>query len=391
MKTNIFMGLTVTALTLASCSKDEISSVNNLDGKAIGFEISTGKTRAGVSNLDVLQHDAEGFGVFATNGASKNVFIDNEVYRYDGAWRWAADKVMWPAEEDGYPVNFYAYYPLKNITLNEHLTTHYTVADTPEEQVDLLATNQTDVMVKPVSGDVSLAFKHILSKIDFKVVTGAFATVEVQSIAIKNVGNTGVFNFARLDWSTQPVEWSSQYNYMEAPVKTANIFAGETTPKDVTGSSGSLMLMPQDLSLRGWDKAIETIGTLSYIEVVYRAYDSQTGEDIVGFTNVDDYPDYEGEVSGPLFVKVGYPLPTLWLMGKAFTYTIFIADGNSSGGNLVEENFIDENGDDTDIPVINPETGEPVEPPAPVFPGNTIGFMVSVEGWDETGNIHHLQ
>ena len=383
MKSRIFSGLIIMTLMTASCSTDEVSDINTRDASSIGFELSTGKTRADVANLGTLQGDDTGFGVYATNGASAATFIDNKAYKYEGgAWKWAELNMLWPTKETGFPVNFYAFYPKSGVAISRTLTADYTVVETPEEQVDYLAANHVGVASKPISGDVLLAFRHILSKIDFKVVTGNKVTVEIQSVAIRNVGNAGTFSFVNLVWTTAPYVWNSDFAYMKAPVKAANKFVGQTAAKDVTGSAGSLMLMPQNLSGRGWDKTLPGLNSLSYIEVVYRVYETETGKDIVGFTDATDHPEYDGsDVTGPLFVKVGYPLPTNWQMGKAYAYTIHIGDG-SSGGNLIEGTFIDENGNGTGLIVVYPETGEPIDPPDPIFPENdVIGFVVSVENW----------
>ena len=68
MKTRTMMGFSIAALMLAkllsSCSHDEVSSVNYLDSNSIGFELSTGKTRANIVNLGAIQADANGFGIF---------------------------------------------------------------------------------------------------------------------------------------------------------------------------------------------------------------------------------------------------------------------------------------------------------------------------------------
>ena len=383
MKTNVVTGLTVMTLMFASCSKDEVSSINYPDGNTIGFELSTGKTRADVVNLDALRKSAEGFGVFATHGASSATLIDNHAYKHDGkVWKWAELDMLWPTKETGFPINFYAYFPKSGTVLGRSMSTEYTIEEEPENQVDYLAANQLGVAVKPISGDVLLTFRHKLSKIDFKVVTGNKVTVEVQSVAVRNVGNKATFSYTNLAWAVPPYVWNSGFSYNKAPVVADNVFANQTDAKDVKGSSGSLMLVPQNLSGRGWNKTIHGLSNLSYIEVVYRVYETEGGKDIVGFTDATDHPDYDGSsVTGPLFVKVGYPLPTNWEIGKAYTYTIHIGDG-SSGGNLIEGNFIDEKGDETDLPVVYPETGEPIDPPDPIFPENdVIGFVVSVENW----------
>ena len=386
MKKKMILGLAVAALTFASCSKDEVTNVNRNNPNSINFEVSTGKTRANIVDLAGLQ--AEGFGVFATNTSAASMFINNEGYKFvAGAWQWdMPTPIMWPSNENEFPVNFYAYYPKANTTLSTNLLADYTIAGTPETQIDLLAANYTDVVIRPSSGNVSLAFKHILSKIDFKVVTGANVTVEVQSIAIRKVGNARTYNYADLSWTSAPATGNASYKYMSAPVSDpANVFVGQTTAASVTGSSGSLMLMPQNLSGRAWDKTLAGLAAdQSYIEVVYRIYETSTGDDVVGFSDATDHPMYialNSDATGPLFVKVGYALPTNWEMSKAYTYTLYLGTPDSSGGNLIDENFVDEEGDDSGLPVVDPSTGEEIEIPEVVFPNKPIGFVVSVEDW----------
>ncbi|MDR0295596.1 MAG: fimbrillin family protein [Prevotellaceae bacterium] len=388
MNNKMILGLMVTALIFTSCSKDEVSNVNPHNPNAIGFEVSTGKTRASVNDLIALQNASGGFGVYATYRTPLEQFIINKAYKYNGsAWQWTDNDILWPTNESDYPINFYAYYPLSAIALSgtNGLSINYTVAATPELQVDCLAASHTNVMVRPASCNINLAFKHTLSKIDFKIVTGVETTVEVQSVAIRKVGDTGTFTFSGLRWATLPTAGNTGYNYMKAPVSPANIFAGQITAADIAGSSGSLMLMPQNLSLRPWDKTENGLTQdQSYIEVVYRMYETDNLNDMVGYTDATEHPLYEdlnSIVTGSLFVKVAYPLPTNWEMSKAYTYTIHLGTPESSGGNLIEENFMDKDGNDSGLPVVHPDTEEPIDVPQPIFPDKPIGFIVTVEDW----------
>ena len=273
MKSRIFLGLSIIVLMLSSCQKDEVSNLYYPNEGSIGFDISTGKTRADISDLFVLLSDPNGFGVYATNGPSSALFIDNGKYKYNTLaekWIWEGKTRIWPDEEDedNYPIHFFAYYPFSSIDLGTSLKHEHTVAKTPEEQLDLLAAKQKGVDVRPESNNVTLSFKHILSKIDFKVITREDVTVEVQSIAVRHVGEKGTFDYSELIWEKSPEEFKTEYDFMKAPVKEDNIFVGSTVAKEVKGSSGSLMLMPQNLKDRAWDKTIANLPHLSYIEVV---------------------------------------------------------------------------------------------------------------------------
>jgi hypothetical protein len=90
--------------------------------------------------------------------------------------------------------------------------------------------------------------------------------------------------------------------------------------------------------------------------------------------------------SGALFLKVGYALPTNWQMGKAFTYTIYLGTPDASGGNLVSDKFIDKDGNETDLPVIYPDTKDPINVPDPINQNKPIGFVVSVVDWGTPQN-----
>ena len=403
MRTNFLKGIIVTALIATSCSKDEVSSIYNHDDNVIGFEVSTGKTRAGVATVSAITGSTRGIGIFAFNG-DKSFIIDHEAYVYDaGRWKWSnegQDFTYWPEEDDDYPINFYAYFPnTLDRKIDDKLESEYVIESTPKEQKDYLAARSINVAQKPTLGYVPLPFKHILSKIDFKIVTGAEVTVFVQSIAVRNVGEEGTFNYSVMNWNAKPAgyEYLSGYNFMTA-ADPMNVFEAQISSEWIEGSSGSLMLMPQDLSKRGWDKdhkdAIENLKDESYIEVVYRVHLNDVKKtDIVGFTDATNYPKYDDlpydrKVTGALFVKVGYPLPTHWEMGKSYAYTVYIADGESSGGNLIEGNFIDENGNTTTLPVVDPQTGVPIVPPGPIFPDSeVIGFTITVGAWDAQDDI----
>jgi hypothetical protein len=402
MKSKMMCLSLATALMFAGCSKDEPASINNVrEANSIGFEIGTGKTRATVADITVLQADAAGIGIYAAKGATSAQFINNASYKYDGAkWVWDGPAYNWPTTGTAtdYPIHFYAYHPKAgaggNVApLTAALTRTYTIEDAPVNQKDFLAANHKNVASRPASSDVTLAFKHILSKVAFKIVTGSPVTVEVQSIAVKHVAKSNTFNFESLGWPAQPAAFSASHSYMTAnnPQISSNTFVGKTTAESVTGSSNSLMLMPQNLSGRAWfnpatgQPAAAPTAAQSYIEVVYRIYETG-GDDMTGYTDATDHPDYASlgnGVTGALFVKVGYPLPTNWEMGKAYTYTISLGTNDASGGNLVDDTFIDEDGNDTNLPVVHPDTEQPINVPEPIVPDKPIGFIVSVDNWTD--------
>jgi hypothetical protein len=262
---------------------------------------------------------------------------------------------------------------------------------------------------------VDLDFKHMLSKVDFKVLTGAAVTVEVQSIKVKNVFGTRTFNYQTQAWLDSPVATDNQ-SYTYATSTDANTFIGAATAAAVTTATGSIMAMPQDLSGRAWVQADNAAGGViptssqSYIEVVYRVLETG-GADQVGYTDATKYnegktKDYDWYYSaentewtdevaptGSLFVKVAYPLPTVWAMGYAYTYTIYLGTAAATGGYLIDGYFIDDAGETTLLPVIHPQDPNPDPDPLPIPDpiNNTdlpIGFYVDVDAWTDNAGIN---
>jgi hypothetical protein len=396
----LFLIFAAGALMLVGCTQEQPTSVITENPNAIGFHFSTGKTgtRAATNNLAALKGDTNGIGIYATNTSSSAEFIANVAYKWDNGnskWAWDGTDQDWPSTEAGYPINFYAYYPKSGTNLTTTLSQPYTIVTNPANQKDLLAANQTGIATRPSSSDVALDFKHILSKIDFKMAVGAGMTADVQSIAVHSAGSVRTFDYSTLTWSGTAPTTNVNYSYMVAPVVSANIFPGQSpvSPVAVTGTSGSLMLLPQDFSSRAWDKKEATISTSSYIEVVYRMTETASGKDVVGFTDASNHPNYNASTDSalaglPLFVKVGYPLPTVWTMGKAYTYTIYLGTPSASGGNVVDPDFVDNGGNDTDLPVVDPNDHHPIPVPDPIVDvDKPIGFTVSVSDWSDASGI----
>jgi hypothetical protein len=420
----IILSLAAATLIFASCTKETTISEITGNPDVVGFDLSTGKTRATVNTLKGMQNDVKGFGVFATKGSS-SIFIDNLSYVYDKNvqnpnWKWESDgdddtnnDVEWPEAAADYPINFYAYYPnnetvTPKFSLDDEVVGQktYSIDTLISKQYDLMAASKLGVVAKPLSSNVSLHFKHILSQVKFTVLASSTVTVEVQSIAIKNIGETATFNYGTLEWVSPPPALTQTYKYAGPEQLTAgsNKIVGTDVAQSVTSADGGvLMLMPQNLSQHGWDPADTEsaeldLKSLSYIEVVYRMYESATNtNNVVGFGKAGNYPDGEdgegddkydyddNDSDKPLFVKVAYKLDTNWEMNKSYTYEIELGTPDSSGGNLANNFFIDETGEPTDLPVVDPNSGNPIVIPEPLINlAANIGFKVQVGGWTET-------
>lgn len=185
MYKKFFMGIAaMAALTLVSCSSDDLNSVsdNSSKNEAISFDgylgrsaVAVNGSRGSVETKNQLKTD--GFGVFgnynSTGGQDfgSNLFDNVKVYSSSTAdpviWKYDNTK-YWPTE--GY-INFLAYAPhVENKTLTGS-SIAFTVEGEAAKQTDLLWANAKDQTKAKNSGDkkVELTFKHALSRLGYSV------------------------------------------------------------------------------------------------------------------------------------------------------------------------------------------------------------------------------
>lgn len=215
MDKNFFMGIAaMAALTLVSCSSDDLNSLsdNSSKNEAISFDGYLGRSAVAVNGSrgseltkDALQESTEGFGVFGnytstdvtTTTYGENLFKNQQV-TYDAtaetpAWTYKPVKYWSPAGH----IDFLAYAPFdSNQKLKESSKLDFTVNSTITAQKDLLwanVANKTNTD-KPVT----FIFKHALSRLGYTVKTSATAegtsiTLNQITLAGSNDGAKGAF------------------------------------------------------------------------------------------------------------------------------------------------------------------------------------------------------
>ena len=192
MDKKFVMGIAaMAALTLVSCSSDDLNSLsdNSSKNEAISFDGYLGRSAVAVNGSrgseltkDALQESTEGCGVFGnytstdvtTTTYGENLFKNQQV-TYDAtaetpAWTYEPVKYWSPAGH----IDFLAYAPFdSNQKLKENSKLDFTVNSTITAQKDLLwanAANKTNTD-KPVT----FIFKHALSRLGYTVKTSAAA------------------------------------------------------------------------------------------------------------------------------------------------------------------------------------------------------------------------
>ena len=318
MYKKFFMGVAaMAALTLVSCSSDDLNSFsdNSSKNEAISFDgylgrsaVSVNGSRGSVLDKTQLHNSADGFGVFGNysstdedNGFGSNLF-NNQKVKGDASNenKWTYDPLKYWSTEGH--IDFLAYAPyVENTTLTDSKI-NFTVVNTVADQKDLLWANvkgqtKTD---KPVT----FTFNHALAKIGYTVKKGVDddnVTITLNKITLsgsatdpakKAFYTTGTINLSKDLTNTedatdlwtdckgeQNFTWSSGF-----PNVTSSSLAG----------SGYLFVIPQNFST----------GKLYVI--------------------VDYTISYKGGPTAEMKSTVSSPIVMNFLQGKAYTINLTI-------------------------------------------------------------------
>ena len=204
MYKKFFMGIAaVAALTLVSCSSDDLNSLsdNSSKNEAISFDgylgrsaVSVNGSRGSVLEIADLQKSKDGFGVFGnysseetTTAYGKNWFDNEQVTYKTSAWTYEPLKYWLPKGH----IDFLAYAPHdSNQKLIDNSKLNFTVSSTVTDQKDLLwanAANKTKDNIASTNNKVKFKFAHALAKIGYTVktnVVGTATTITLNKITL---------------------------------------------------------------------------------------------------------------------------------------------------------------------------------------------------------------
>lgn len=336
-------------LALASCSNDELTSVNR-DGDEIAFSVVTNSaTRA--ADVYCNQNPPSGFKVWATY---KNAtYINGDQISYENnKWVNTSGTRYWP-NDDG-EVTFFAHVNAgDNFNWNEGSNVQikdFTVGTNVVNQKDLL------YAVKKASkadGQATLNFRHALSQIVFKAKnTNPNLYVEISGVSVCKVNNQGTFTYPSSDtdnniedhtgtanttidyddgswgtWASTSGAENYSVTFNTVPLtgsKTATPVSLTNTDETAKAYSNVMLLLPQETT--AWDvnsdeakgKPADQNGT--YFLVKCRIFN-------VAGNVVDTEKDVclWGENGAE---NVAIPVALTWEQGKKYIYTFVFGDGN---------------------------------------------------------------
>lgn len=193
MDKKFFMGIAaMAALTLVSCSSDDLNSLsdNSSKNEAISFDgycgrsaVAVNGSRGSVVDIKALQESTEGFGVFGNNYSSTaegtpaygNSLFKNQQVTYDktkSKWTYSPLR-FWPTQGH---IDFLAYAPYDSkyadIVMKDNQKLTFRVDPVIKNQKDLLYANavgQTKDTISSTGNKVKFQFAHALSKLGYKV------------------------------------------------------------------------------------------------------------------------------------------------------------------------------------------------------------------------------
>lgn len=332
-------------LALASCSNDELTSVNR-DGDEIAFSVVTNSaTRA--ADVYCNNNKPSGFEVWATYDGATYINGDQITYNENNSkWENTSGTRYWPDGE----VSFFAHVNAGNaFNWNEGQPKieDFTVGINVATQQDLLyAVKKTS---KGTDGKAELNFRHALSQIVFQAKnTNPNLYVEISGVSVCKVKNQGTFTYptddtsdkvgehnggASIDysiqkWGTWSTRGTQKYDVTFNPValngnKTATVVSLTNTDETTKVYGNVMLLLPQETT--AWDvnsdeakgKPADQNGT--YFLVKCQIYN-------VAGTTVDNNDVCLWGKNGAEDVAI--PVALNWEQGKKYIYTFVFGDGN---------------------------------------------------------------
>lgn len=272
MYKKFFMGIAaMAALTLVSCSSDDLNSFsdNSSKNEAISFDgylgrsaVAVNGSRGSVETKEKLK--TEGFGVFgnynSTGGQNFGSDLFNNVKVYSSSTadpvKWKYDNTKyWPTE--GY-INFLAYAPYVGGKTLTNTSIDFTVEGDVTKQTDLLWANAKDQTKAKNSGTnkVELTFKHALAKIGYTVKlkqTYSNATITLKKITLAGSADekTNAFYTAGtidLSWPSSTDLWTPSSTAAKQNFKWFSGTQDLGTTDYPNPATDYLFVIPQDFS-----------------------------------------------------------------------------------------------------------------------------------------------
>lgn len=342
-----FLFIAMAALAMASCSKDEQTTVNR--GAAIDFRgaMATRAAETTTANLNEVF-------VTALDKNNANFFTDEQFTKNGGGVFQSTTSYYWPNDDS--ELKFFAYAPSSSdlggtvtITSATKTLSDFSPKTTITDQKDFMSCKATGKKSVNGSAGVALTFKHQLSQIEIKAKNSQDAyRYKVVAVRIGQPVSKGTFDFGNESWQLK----TDKVNYTVSDFSEIELNGGA---QSLMGTGGSAMLIPQQLT--AWDAAMDkpNANKGAYLAVKLQIA-TKAGARV-----------YPAEVVGD-YDWAAVPVNTNWEAGKKYVYTLDFTNGAGK---------------------VDPEKPSPTNPTDPFKPGDdilggsAIKFTVTVTEWVE--------
>jgi hypothetical protein len=237
------------------------------------IEASTTSRGTPIYSLDEFKETGADIAVYAyynsTSGETATL-IDDELLLSDKDW--SMDKTYyWPKSGN---LDFIAYTPTTLDYSDKKIS--YEMSDDATEQPDMLVAYAPEQTSSTNNCEVQLAFKHICSKLTFKLDTSLPAGI-VRSIKIKGLKYIGEYDVVNKEWSVKDDTRDILLDELAKPTQAAST---ESDYDDTAASAEkTLMLIPQTAT----DVSLEV--TMNRYEIVYDATGAISGYKVINDEN----------------------------------------------------------------------------------------------------------
>lgn len=352
MKKVIYFALV--ALILTACSNEEDLGKSSSSKKEIGFKATVGSnTRASQGFCSRNQPGELYVWACVPDGSGYKPYFERNIYTYgmDDDFYTSSSKRYWPDSD----IRFYAFpfggcgihYTPKWTSDGSTMEFDYTNPKEPESQFDLMYAASGDVQANEHDGSfyTDLYFRHALSQIEFKAKTEKEDYyVEVVGVKITNIKGAGHYvlptvtdnyytghaGFPGNDYRTTRGTWSNL---------SGNVYCEATfDPVTFTKADGSVSLTEADTEEYGGKTDGGTISTglkeYNKNTMYLIPQDARgTGKIVLKLKvwKMSDPSKGHQASDKPIFPKSGsdyaekeFNIPTIWMEGKHYIYTINI-------------------------------------------------------------------
>lgn len=243
MKKNVLM-LGLAAIAFTACTNEEVTHF--AENRAIGFDTFVGKhTKADVTSASLKKFYV--YGVYSgtpnsyASGTTTTVFNNMPVSLKDGAWK-NEDARYWVADK------YYKFAAYANGDEGNALTTSFNeanlvITDYEAGDNDLVFASPTEVTANDqisTNDDISLTFKHLLSKVKFTFTSGFPKNYKMEISDLKiNIPNKATYT-ENSGWRTASAKADKSF--------TIILINEDYNGTTLTQSSGEKYVIPQDNS-----------------------------------------------------------------------------------------------------------------------------------------------